>query len=204
MTWCGAILGQYLLSRVTFGFSLAHLRSTRVATFSNWDWLVLCILFQPQSIYFLVPMAWFAAALLAQTGYWFLRWSLNIEHWIYLALVNFWTAPKFEPIVDVDLSFCGCLQAFLLCVHALEFKLLVVWFLHCGYQGHQSVDVELWLKMRHPPSNYSIHTCISQPSSSAASSRPVRPQASSASHASPWPRGPAHSPIPATASSSTH
>ena len=132
-------------------------------------------------------MAWFAAALLAQTGYWFLRWSLNIEHWIYLALVNFWTAPKFEPIVDVDLSFCGCLQAFLLCVHALEFKLLVVWFLHCGYQGRQSVDVELWLKMRHPPSNYSIHTCISQPSSSAASSRPVRPQASSASHASPWP-----------------
>ena len=70
--------------------------------------------------------------------------------------MNFRTAPKFEPIVDVDLFFCGCLQAFLLCVHALELKLLVVWFLHCGYQGRQSADVELWLKMRHPPSNYSI------------------------------------------------
>ena len=51
--------------------------------------------------------------------------------------------------------YCGCLQAFLLCVHALEFELLLVWFLHCGYQGHQSVDVELWLKMRLPP-KYSI------------------------------------------------
>lgn len=82
--------------------------------------------------------------------------------------------------------YCGCLQAFLLCVHALEFELLLVWFLHCGYQGHQSIDVELWLKMRLPPST-AYNTCISQPSSSAASSRPVRPQASSASHASPSP-----------------
>ena len=93
------ICSAVLLSDFLWPVCALHL----LATFSNWNWLVLCIVFQPQSIYFLVSVAWFAAALLALTGYWFLRWSLNIEDWIYLALGNFRTAPKIGPVVDVDL-----------------------------------------------------------------------------------------------------